>query len=100
MVFFAAGTAKVAGSQRMVALFDAIGAGQWLRYAVGLAEIAGAVLLLVPSAASRSASCAGALLLAAVMLGAIVVDSFVLRRRPYLSVVFLFLMVTVAWVRH
>lgn len=43
-----AGAAKLAGEPAMVQLFDAIGAGQWLRLLVGFFEVAGAVGLLIP----------------------------------------------------
>jgi hypothetical protein len=33
----------------MVQLFDLIGIGQWFRYVTGIVEVAGAILLLVPS---------------------------------------------------
>lgn len=56
----------------------------------------GAILLVIPHAHTV---CAGAALLSIVMLGAITVDSLVLKRRPYLSVAFLILMATVAWVK-
>jgi hypothetical protein len=41
--FFAAAAApKLAGAHTAVTMFSQIGAGQWLRYLVGTAELAGA----------------------------------------------------------
>jgi hypothetical protein len=49
LAFGAAGAAKLAGAAPMVQIFDLIGIGQWFRYLTGLVEVAGAILLLVPS---------------------------------------------------
>ena len=49
---FGAAVPKLTGSHQMVQEFGLIGAGQWLRYLVGTAELAGAIGLLtitVPS---------------------------------------------------
>src|SRR5947208_14120115 len=64
LAFVAAGSGKLLGSAQMIALFDAVGVGQWFRYATGLLEVLGAVLLVVPGKAAF-----GAVLLAAVMAG-------------------------------
>ncbi len=40
-----AGGLKLAGVPVMVALFDAIGIGQWFRYLTGALEVAGSILL-------------------------------------------------------
>ena len=71
-LFFLAGSSKLTGAPAMVGLFDAIGVGQWLRYATGLVEVASAVALLVPSVAPF-----GAVALAATMLGAIATHLFI-----------------------
>jgi putative oxidoreductase len=47
---------KLAGSHSEIQMFDQIGAGQWLRYFVGSAELAGAVGLLVPHLAMLAAA--------------------------------------------
>lgn len=39
---------KVTGAPVMVDMFAEIGASQWLRYVVGVLEVAGAVGLLIP----------------------------------------------------
>src|SRR5258706_370668 len=48
MVLFAGGL-KLTAAPAMVALFDAIGAGQWFRYVTGSIEVGSALALLVPS---------------------------------------------------
>jgi putative oxidoreductase len=66
LAFLAAGAAKLMGSPMMVSEFQAIGAGQWFRYLTGILEVAGAIALVLPRAAYY-----GALLLVAVMAGAL-----------------------------
>ncbi len=68
-----AGIAKLSGAAEMVALFDAVGVGQWFRVATGALEVGGGVLLLVPSVAGVAA-----LVLAGVLSGAILTELFVL----------------------
>lgn len=48
LAFLAAGLAKLAGAEMMVATFDTIGWGQWFRYLTGLIEVGGAVALWLP----------------------------------------------------
>lgn len=48
LVFGAAGIAKLAGVAMLVAEFDKIGLGQWLRYFTGSIEVIGAALVLIP----------------------------------------------------
>ena len=68
----------------MVALFDAIGWGQWFRYATGAIETSAAVALLIPSAAVF-----GAMLLIPTMIGAVATNLFlgqsVVHRSCYCS---------------
>ena len=66
LAFLAAGTFKLIGDASMVAVFDAVGLGQWFRYVTGAIEIAGAVLLWV---SGRQAI--GAALLTVTMIGAV-----------------------------
>ena len=74
-VFFVfAAVPKLAGAQSSVATFAQIGAGQWLRYLVGTAELAGAAGLLIPRLAGLAA--AG---LAADMAGATIINIGVLH---------------------
>ena len=67
---FGAAVPKLTGSHQMVQEFGLIGAGQWLRYLVGTAELAGAIGLLTPWLAGLAA--AG---LAAVMVGATIINA-------------------------
>src|SRR6266566_4244795 len=67
LAFVAAAAGKLLGSADMIALFDAVGVGQWFRYVTGLLELLGALLLIVPRTAAF-----GSVLLAGVMVGAVV----------------------------
>ena len=50
-VFVGAGSAKLLGVSSMVALFTAVGFGQWFRYVIGIGELTGALLLASPRTA-------------------------------------------------
>jgi uncharacterized membrane protein YphA (DoxX/SURF4 family) len=76
-LFFAA-LPKLTGSHFSVQEFSLIGAGQWLRYLVGTAELAGAIGLLTPVLAGLAA--AG---LAADMAGATIINATVLHNTSY-----------------
>jgi len=78
----------------MVALFDAIGWGQWFRYVTGAIETSSAVMLLIPSAAVF-----GALLLIPTMIGAVTANLF-LGQTPIPPLVLLILAGTVASLRR
>ena len=69
---------KLTGSQQAVQEFGLIGAGQWLRYAVGIAELAGGIGLLTRWLAGPAA--AG---LAALMAGATIINATVLHNTTY-----------------
>ena len=75
---FAATGPKLTGSHQMVQEFGLIGAGQWLRYLVGTAELAGAIGLLTPWLAGLAA--AG---LAADMAGATIINATVLHNTTF-----------------
>ena len=77
LVLLAAGSGKLVGSAAMVALFDAIGIGQWFRYVTGSLEVLGALLLIVPGTTAF-----GAVLLACVLAGAVVTHLTVLHTAP------------------
>src|ERR1043166_9894967 len=66
LAFAGAGSAKLSGNADMVAMFDAIGVGQWFRFVTGGLEIVGALLLL-----TRATAPFGALLLACVVVGGV-----------------------------
>lgn len=71
--FLAAGSAKLAGAEMMVQVFDALGLGQWFRYVTGLIEIGGAALLWLDG---RQVFGAGLLL--CTMVGAILAHLFII----------------------
>jgi len=80
-LFISLGLAKLNGGQ--VQEFSLIGAGQWFRYFVGAAELAGGIGLLTPWLAGLAA--AG---LAADMAGATIINATVLHNTTYVSMVF------------
>lgn len=73
-VFFFAAAPKVAGMHTSVDMFAQMGAGQWLRYFVGAAELAGAIGLFIPRLAGLAATG-----LAADMVGASIVNIVVVH---------------------
>ncbi len=77
LAFFAAGGAKVAGVEQMVALFDQIGVGQWFRYVTGSIELFGGAALLVPRLVPYAS-----IVLALTMVGAFVTHLFVIGGNP------------------
>ena len=79
----------------MIALFDAVGIGQWFRYVTGSLEVLGALLLIVPG---KSAFGAG--LLACVMAGAVVAHLTVLHTAPTAPLVLFALTAVIAWGRR
>ncbi|WP_349362955.1 MAG: DoxX family protein [Roseitalea porphyridii] len=93
--FFAAGMAKIAGAERMVTLFNEIGAGQWLRYTTGVLEMTGAILILIPSRAWL-----GGLLLSCIMVGAIYVHLAVVGGSFLPALVLLVLSAWIAYERR
>jgi putative oxidoreductase len=95
LMFLMAGGSKLAGVPAMVSLFDAIGVGQWFRYVTGVIEVTSGIALLVPSAALF-----GAMLLIPTMLGAIVINLFVVPSSPVMPLLLLLGAAAVAWVRR
>ena len=93
-VFFIVGGAKLVGRSDMVALFQEIGVGQWLRYLTGTLEVVGAALLVVPLL-----SAASALVLGGVMIVATLIELFVLHRPPVAALACLTGHTFVAWAR-
>lgn len=90
-----AGFMKLSGAPEMVGMFDAIGAGQWLRYLTGGLEVGGALLLLVPALSG-----AGALLLACVMAGAVATHLFVVGGSAAPALALLVVLTSIAWARR
>jgi hypothetical protein len=93
-LFLLVGAAKLVGRPDTVALFHAIGIGQWLRYATGVVEIVGGALLLVPVLSGGSA-----VVLSGVMVVATVVELVVLHRPPVAAIACFSGHTWVAWAR-
>lgn len=49
LAFLAAGSAKVLGQEAMVLAFSSFGLPEWFRIAIGILEIVGALLLVIPA---------------------------------------------------
>jgi putative oxidoreductase len=94
-MFLFAGGLKLTGAPPMVALFDAIGVGQWLRYLTGTIEVGSALALLVPSLAPF-----GALLLIPTMIGAIATHLFIVGGTPAPALLLLIGSAAIAWARR
>jgi putative oxidoreductase len=92
--FVAGGVLKLTASPQMVAMFDDIGAGQWLRLLVGVCEVAGGIGVLVPRLFRLAA--AG---LVGLMIGAAVTNVVALQVSPVLPLVLLVLALLVAVAR-
>ncbi len=93
-MFAMSGVFKLTGASAMVALFDAVGIGQWFRYATGGLEVLGVGLILIPSLAG-----VGAAILAMVMAVAVLTHLFVIGGSPALPLVLLAGAIVVAWGR-
>jgi putative oxidoreductase len=78
--FVGAAAMKLSGQPATVALFAAVGLGQWFRYAVGSFELVGAMLL-----ASSRTTLIGAVALSALMVGAARTEIMILDRLPVSS---------------
>jgi putative oxidoreductase len=95
LAFLGAASGKLLGKPEMVALFEAVGAGQWFRYVTGLMELTGALLIVVPRTRFF-----GAALLSVVMVGAVLTHLFILHTAPTAPAVLLILAGVVAWARR
>ena len=95
VAFVAAGSGKLLGTPETIALFDAVGIGQWLRYVTGALEVLGALLLIVPGLTAF-----GAVLLGVVMACASVSHLTVLDAAPTAPLVLLALTALIAWGRR
>jgi len=81
-VFVGGGLMKLAGADVMVRLFADVGVGQWLRYVVGIMEVAGGTLLLLPAWSGLAA-----LGLIVMMIGAAMAELLIIRRPPIAAAV-------------
>ena len=93
-MFLFAGGSKLLGAPAMVAMFDAIGWGQWFRYVTGAIEMSAGAMLLIPSAAVF-----GAVLLIPTMIGALATN-LVLGQTPAPPLVLLVVASAFAWARR
>jgi putative oxidoreductase len=90
-----AGGSKFAGAPAMVALFNAVGIGQWFRYVTATIEVGSAIALLVPSLAPY-----GALALVATMTGAVFTHLFIAGGSPLPALVLGAGSAAIAWARR
>ena len=95
LVFVNASLAKLMGTPEFVALFIAVGFGQWFRYVTGVLELTGAVLIMVPKTRSI-----GSGLLATIMLGALTAHLFILHASPTTPGVLFLMSSFVVWGRR
>ena len=94
-MFMFIGGLKLTGAPELVALFDAIGIGQWFRYVTGSIEVVSAVALLVPAWAAF-----GALLLIPTMVGAVITHLLIVGGSAVPATVLLIGSVAIAWARR
>ena len=94
-MFMFVGGLKLTGAPQLVALFDAIGIGQWFRYVTGSIEVVSAVALLVPAWAAF-----GALLLIPTMVGAVITHLFIVGGSAVPATVLLIGSLGIAWARR
>jgi uncharacterized membrane protein YphA (DoxX/SURF4 family) len=94
-MFIFVGGLKLTGAPQLVALFDAIGIGQWLRYVTGSIEVVSAVALVVPGWTAF-----GALLLIPTMVGAVFTHLFIVGGSAVPATVLLIGSLAIAWARR
>jgi putative oxidoreductase len=94
-LFLFSGGLKLTGAPELVALFDAIGIGQWFRYVTGSIEVVSAVALVVPAWAAF-----GALMLIPTMVGALVTHLFIVGGSAVPATVLLIGALAIAWARR
>lgn len=94
-VFLFVGISKLAGAPATVGMFDTIGLGQWLRFVTGSLEVLGGLLLLHPLLCAY-----GALILIAVMTGAVLTHLFIIGGSPLTAIILLLLNGLILWGRR
>ena len=94
-MFMSVGGLKLTGAPPLVALFDAIGIGQWFRYVTGSIEVVSAVALLVPGWAGF-----GALVLIPTMVGAVFTHLFIVGGSAVPATMLLIGSLAIAWARR
>jgi putative oxidoreductase len=95
LIFLSAGSMKLMSRPITVQEFAQVGLGQWFRYFTGILEVAGAICILVPPLSRW-----GAVLLSAVMSGAVVAHLTALHSPPTLPAVLLVMVLAVTWLRR
>jgi uncharacterized membrane protein YphA (DoxX/SURF4 family) len=92
LAFLAIGIEKLTGTMGTIPFFDAIGWGQWFRYASGAMDTAGALLIFVP----RWTSYGALIITGTVGLGTILCFTMALFN-PIFPLVMTLLAATLAW---
>ena len=92
LAFLAIGIEKLTGTMGTIPFFNAIGWGQWFRYATGALDTAGALLIFVP----RLTSCGALIITCTVGLGTILCFTMALFN-PIFPLVMTLLAATLAW---
>jgi putative oxidoreductase len=96
VAFLYFGITKYTGGAEIVASYEEIGAGQWLRYFTGATEILGGLALLYLPLAGLAA-----VALAIQMVGATITQLvFVDDGNPVITIIFGLLALTIAWLRR
>jgi putative oxidoreductase len=95
LMYLVAGLSKLIGAATMMSLFEAVGFGQWFRYAVGATETTGAVLLFTPSWSGVAA-----VALAPLMVGAVAIGFLLPGESPVPAGLCLTGLLAVAWIRR
>ena len=94
LYFIGIAGANFIGIPPMVEQFEKIGIGQWFRYVTATCQLIGGVALLTPKYSGY-----GALWLACIMVGAIIVRVAILGSNPAVAIILLLISGLVAWRR-
>ncbi|GAA1677278.1 hypothetical protein GCM10009830_25270 [Glycomyces endophyticus] len=94
-MIIASGAPKLFGAESAAEGFDIIGWGDWFMYAIGAAEVAGGVGLLVPRLSGLAATCLGLL-----MIGAAIFNATILDFPVFTPLILLVLFALIAWGRR
>lgn len=89
--FAVGGSLKLSGNPLMIEMFTTIGMGQWVRFVVGVLELAGALGLLIPRLAGLAAWG-----LAGLLVGATATNVLILGADPWFPLVLLVVSLLVA----
>ena len=95
LAFLAAGGAKLAGAEMMVATYDAIGVGQWFRYLTGAIEVGAGLALWLRGYQGWAAAVLGA-----TMVGATLAHWLILGPSAVPAIVLGLLSAVVLWAYH